>query len=60
MPSSRKPRAVPPHEGVPIVEESYAVRRNKTHTAMDEYIKDLLVNKKTDSPKMKYDWGGKG
>lgn len=54
----RKPRAVPPHEGVPIIEDSYALRRNKTHTPADEQINEVLL-KKNPNPKMHYDWAQK-
>ncbi|XP_055708101.1 uncharacterized protein LOC129804631 isoform X2 [Phlebotomus papatasi] len=55
---SRKPRAIPPHEGVPVIEESYAVRRNKTNTPADEMLKNVLLNR-NQNPKLKYDWGQK-
>ncbi|XP_059620133.1 uncharacterized protein LOC132264085 isoform X1 [Phlebotomus argentipes] len=55
---SRKPRAIPPHEGVPVVEESYAVRRNKTNTPADDMVVNVLLNRNA-SPKLKYDWGQK-
>lgn len=55
---SRKPRAIPPHEGVPVIEESYALRRNKTNTPADEMLKNVLLNR-NQNPKLKYDWGQK-
>ncbi|XP_055687140.1 protein eiger isoform X2 [Lutzomyia longipalpis] len=55
---SRKPRAIPPHEGVPVVEESYALRRNRTNTPADEMVMNVLLNR-NQSPKLKYDWGQK-
>ena len=59
-PIPRKPRAVSSPQQVsaasevPIVEESYAVRRNKTNAATDERIAKLLLKKI--GPTMHYDW----
>ncbi|GAB0094243.1 hypothetical protein DMENIID0001_095040 [Sergentomyia squamirostris] len=55
---SRKPRSIPPHEGVPVIEDSYAVRRNRTNSPIDDKITNHLLNR-SQNPKLKYDWGQK-
>uniref|UniRef100_A0A1L8E3A3 Putative tumor necrosis factor n=1 Tax=Nyssomyia neivai TaxID=330878 RepID=A0A1L8E3A3_9DIPT len=49
---SRKPRAIPPHEGVPVIEESYAMRRNRTNTPADDMVMNVLLNRHQ-NPKLK-------
>lgn len=51
--NQRKPRAVV--SPVAVVEESYAVRRNKTSPSVDDHLSQLLLRKSV-SPKMQHDW----
>lgn len=53
----RKPRAVTVPE-VPVIEDSYALRRNKTHASNDDHLSKMLL-KKSVSPKLYYDWAQK-
>lgn len=47
-------------QGVPILEESYAARRNRTRTAVDDYVTNVLKNKDEKDPKLKLTWDSNG
>ncbi|KAJ6641109.1 Protein eiger [Pseudolycoriella hygida] len=52
--SERRSRSLKSSHDVPIVEESYALRRNRTNPRVDDEISRLLLNKGT--PAMHHDW----
>lgn len=58
----RKTRSLESDYGVPVIEESYAVRRNRTHSRADEIVEKILLHKQNNNnnePKLKYDWANR-
>lgn len=50
----RHVRSLTSIHGVPIVEESYALKRNRTNPRVDDEISRLLLNK--GRPALRHDW----
>lgn len=46
--------------GIPIIEESYAVHRNPTkNRSVDEHLQQVLQARNVEDPKLNYDWTDK-
>lgn len=58
---SRKVRSVSSGDnGIPIIEESYAIRRHPSkNKTVDEALTQMLKNRSKDEPRLNYDWSNK-